>query len=325
MRLQRDRRGMVYLIGAILLVAVFLTLYFARTLPTERERTESITARIITIDDFLKDLHEDVPRAAYIAGYRAILAMEEYVAENGFLAEPAPKIIEAFLNGTIEGKNYSVMRNSTFLQYLGKVNEETSRVGIRLNITLLNVSLTQRTPWSIDLDFNMTMNVSDRAGLARWDYERSFRAEVPILDTRDPLYIVYTFGRVPNTFRMSPYEHDDLVNGNDTSNLYNESINMYYREDPYAPSFMQRLTGNISANSKYGISSVVNLDSLDTQGIFVYTYRSVIDYLYFTNASTTNYCHTFGSPMRGWFKIDATHYFDEARNYELDDLNATVC
>jgi len=316
---------MVFLIGALLLVSIALTIVFTRSLPSEKERTDSILIRIGTIDDFLKDIHEDVPRAAFIAGYRCLLAVEEHVTINGYVANPETTIIEAFLNGTINNKSYDVLVNSTFLQYLDRVNVEARKVGMVLNITVENVSLAQRTPWSVDLDFNMTINVSDTRNLAQWNYDRSYTVAISILDTRDPVFLVGTLGRVPNTFRRSPFMHDDLVTGNDTSNLFNETVQMYYREDPYAPSYLQRLRGDVSSSSQYGISSPVNLDALNAQGLFVYTYRSVIDYLYFTNASTNNYCPSFGSPLRGWFKIDALHYNNPAQNYEIDDLNASLC
>lgn len=323
-----NRRGIVYLLSALILVGFALTVLFARAPPIQAERTYSIQTRIGTLDSFLKDLHEDVPRAAYIAGYRSMLAVEQYVSEFGYVPEPEPILIEAFLNGTVDNKSYDVLANSTFLLYLERVNEESRAVGIRLNITLDSVTLAQESPWSVTAYLTMHFNVSDRDGLAEWEYTMTIPAEISILNTRDPVYTVGTLGRVPNTFRRSPYPHNTMVvDGNDTSNLYNETVMMYYREDPHAPSYLQRLAGNLTGTSKYGISSLVNLDALNTQGLLIKTYTSLIDAVYFSGSTPVVYCPdlTAGEPLHTWFKLDETHYLDDDHNYELDDLNASLC
>ncbi len=319
---------MVFLLGSLLIVTIALTLLYAQRLPTTHEKGESIHARIITLDDFLKDLHRDVDRAAYIAGFRALIGLEQQINQRGgFLAEPEPLFIEAFLNGTVNGSALDVLANSTFSDYLAKVNAEASLIGVALNISVADLSLTQSTPWSVDVVFTMAVNLSDTRGLARWDYERVFVTEVPILDLRDPVYSVHTLGKVPNTFRVSPYNDSHFVIGeNDTSALYDEAVKMYYREDPSAPSFLQRLAGNLSGRSKYGVASLVNLGDLNAQGFAVRTYLSVVDYYYFSNTTTTNYCPGKGSPLPSWqIRIDEEHYLDPARDYGFQELNATIC
>jgi len=320
------RRGVVFLFSAFLLVAILLIIMYGRTLPTERERTESISVRIGTMNDFLKDLHADVHRATFIAGFRSLIAIEQYSNEHGaYLADPEQSFVEAFMNGTINGTAYEVLNESTFGDYLARVNAEANAIGIVLNISVSNVTLGQSTPWSVDVAFDMAVNVTDTRGLARWDYDRRFATEVSILDLRDPAYSVLTYGKVPNTFRISPYNNTDFVDGNDTTNLHDEIANMYYREDPYAPSFLQRLAGNLTGSSKYGIASLVDLDELSAQGLYAKTYLSDVDYLYFSNTTTTVYCPGKGEPLQSWLKIDQEHYLDAAHDYGLQELNSTVC
>jgi hypothetical protein len=324
--LLRNRRGIVFLIIALLAIGIFLTILFSRTRPTETERAESIVARISSMDDFLKDFHADVHRATYISGFRTLIALEEYINEKGsFLTNVSPKFIEAFLNGTIDGKSYDILTNSTFSDYLGRVNEDAAKIGVALNVTIEAITLSQSTPWSVDVTFSLGVNVTDTRGLARWDYVKPFTTEVSILDLRDPVYSVATYGRLPNTFRVSPFNNTDFVKGNDTTNLSAEALQMYYREDPYAPSFLQRLNGSLNSSSKYGIASIVNLDEINAQGLAVYTTRSVIDAVYFSGRNTTNYCPTNGSPRPSWLKIDSTHYNDPKHDYEISKLNATTC
>ncbi len=322
-----NRRGVVYLIIAVLLLSVFLTVLFAQRLPTSRELAESESVRIRTMSDFLHDFLADIHRATYIAGFRSFIAVEQYIAQEGAtVAEPAPLFIEAFLNGTIDEEPYEIMANSTFGEYLERVNAEAGGIGIRLNVSVANVTLAHRTPWSVDITFLMDLEVEDVLGLARWELERDFTTEVSILDIRDPVYSVHTLGRMPNTIRRSPHNDSSfLVGGNDTTALADEIANMYYREDPGAPSFLQRLAGNLSGRSKYGIASLVDLDELDAQGLPIKGYRSVVDHRYFANGSTTNYCPGKGEPLPAWFKIHEAQYLDEEHDYAMQELNATVC
>lgn len=321
------RRGMVFLLTALILVAIILTIIFAKKLPTQYEREQSVVDRIGSMDDFLKDFHVDVQRATHIAGFRSLIAIEQHIAQEGsYLADATPIFIEAFMNGTIGNASFEILENSTFSDYLDRVNAEARSIGVILNVTTRNITLSQSTPWSVDVTFLMDVNVSDSRELARWDYARSFTTSVSIIEIRDPVYSVSTFARVPNTFRRSPYNNTDfVVGGNDTTRLDDEVRMMYYREDPHAPSFLQRLEGNLSGSSKYGVASLVDLDELNRQGIFVRTYLSPVDYLYFANETTAVYCPDFGEPLPGWFKLDEVHFLDPLHNYELDDLNATLC
>ncbi len=320
------RRGMIFLIGALFLVAVALIVVAAQRSPTEADRAQSAQTRIATMNDFLRDFNVDSERAAYIATYHALIAIEQHVTENGaYRSDLDVAFREAFLDGTINGTAYAVMENSTFNDYVQRVNVEARKLGFALAANVTDVALSQRTPWSVHVTYALAVNLTDTRRLARWDSEGVLDADVPILDLRDPVYSVSTYGKVPNTIRKSPYGLAELVVGNDTANLNDEAVHMYYREDPYAPSYLQRLAGDLSPSVKYGIASLVNLDELNAQGVIVKNGVSTVDYLYFNGTGTTNYCPAFGDPLPSWLKIDEGHYLDPLRNYELDDLNATTC
>lgn len=320
----KRRRGVFYLISALLITVVLLGIIFSRA--NNDERPDSVKTRILALSNFLSDIDSDVPRATYISGFRSFIALEEYMTEKGeFLPNATPYFIEAFFNGTIDSVPYDVLTNSTFSEYLQRVNVEAVKRGIELNISPSGLTMRQRTPWSVAITFKLTINVSDTRGLADWNYDENFTTEIPIYDLRDPVYSVFTEGKLPNVIRVSPYNNSQFVSGNDTTVLDNEVEEMYYREDPHAPSFLQRMQGNLTGSSKYGIASLVNLDDLNAQGLTIHTDHSIIDYIYFSNSTTTNYCPTFGTPLPSWFKIDATHYNDAEHDYEIPELNATTC
>ena len=80
--------------------------------------------------------------------------------------------------------------------------------------------------------------------------------------------------------------------------LLNHTLSSYYRSHTDAPSFLNRLQGNLSA-SQYGIESLVNLQKLSSQGVPTQQ-KTVVDYIYF---STQNPAHNGVSGMPSWFRL----------------------
>jgi hypothetical protein len=85
--------------------------------------------------------------------------------------------------------------------------------------------------------------------------------------------------------------------------------NSYYIENPLAPSFLERLEGNLTGgNNVAGIESIINYleieNALGPENVF--SSRSVVDYEYFkgSNNPTNNYV-SMGLPA--WFKLDSDH------------------
>lgn len=322
----RNKKGFIYLFAAILLVGVVLVIVSSNNLNNDDE-LQVVHSRINTMNDFLKDLDVDVSRATYISGFRAFIAINEYISETGtYLSDYQSVFQQVFYNGSINGEQYDIMSNSTFELYLEKVRSEASLKGININLSLLNVSLYQRDPWGVYISLNISIFLNDSSKVANWNFTKNYDTRVSLNNIRDPVYSVNTQGRLLNIISKSPYKYNDFVDEstNDTSSLYNHTMNSYYRASTLAPSFIMRLRGNLTA-SPYGIESFVNLDDLNAQGFIVNNAYSPIDYLYFSNSTTTNYCPQSGSPLPTWFKLDSEHYNSALDNYEIDGLNATTC
>ena len=83
---------------------------------------------------------------------------------------------------------------------------------------------------------------------------KDYNTSVSLINIRDPIYSVYTYGRVPNTIRITNVT--DYVNdsNNDTSQLRYHINHSFYVENILSPSFLMRLEGNFS-KSPYGIES----------------------------------------------------------------------
>ncbi|RME53749.1 hypothetical protein D6783_01000, partial [Candidatus Woesearchaeota archaeon] len=260
-------------------------------------------------------------RGEYIAGFRALLAMEQHVVETGaFLTDAEQTYLEAFFNGTINGENVTIMENSSFSEYLSRVTLVAQETGMNITVNVTNIYLDQVEPWSIRVTAQLTINLTDQSGRFGWTQLKNFTVDIPIADIIDPLYSVNTLSRVPNTIRKTNITEfvNDAGDANDTTNLqqfYNTSA---YRASQTAPSILMRFEGNLSP-SLYGIESMVNLNDLSLQDIPVNTERSVIDYLYWGTQPTTDLCDVQNMPSS--FRIDTGH----KETYEIDELNYTTC
>ena len=115
---------------------------------------------------------------------------------------------------------------------------------------------------------------------------------------------------------------------NDTSILEEHLLESYYINHTDAPSFLMRFKGDFSA-SPFGIESMVNVEELFEQGLFKKN-RSVIDYLYFGNSSTTgigkDYCDftDLDSDVEELFRLERVPD-DHLVLYGVKDLSKSPC
>jgi hypothetical protein len=145
------------------------------------------------------------------------------------------------------------------------------------------------------------LNMQDRAQLAKWNRTETIVGRIPISNFEDPLYLIATAGRLTNSFNKTLTS--TFVQGSDVSALLDHATNSRYIASTSAPSFINRLQGQITTASPYGIESLVNLQKLAAQGISLQD-KSCVDYIYFSNSNPTSY-HVTGMPS--WFKIDSAH------------------
>jgi hypothetical protein len=291
------RRGIIYTFVALLLLLIIGALFLTQTRRTSREEALSSTARVQTIDRFLTSFEQDSTRAAYIAGFRGFIAMEQHIASQGmFFSDPAASFREVFLNGSINGNAFVVMEAATFEDYIERTALLASRQGITIDAMITNVTLWQEEPWHVLVNYTLSYNATDSRGTARWRVNTTLTGSIPITDLRDPLMTVRTFGRVQRVVKPTNVSVfvDDVGDANDTAGLLQHMNSSWYVAVGRGPSMLMRFSGNTS-DSPYGIESFVDTEELDAQGLSVDQTLSVIDYQYFTNI-TADACDLEGEP-----------------------------
>ena len=158
----------------------------------------------------------------------------------------------------------------------------------------------QENPWFITVNWTVNMTLEDVGKLARWERIHSYITYVSIENFEDPLYIIGTNGSYTNIIKRTPYE-GNYVSGSNIVNFSKHVNNSYYSNfSNAAPSFLDRIQGNIASSSPYGIESFVNLLGLSQQGISTKD-KTTTDHIYFSTSSPSA---RKLQGMPSWFKID---------------------
>gem|GEM_PF-514159 len=317
-----NKKGVFYLLIAVLFVAVMVFVFLAYKQYAYTDRQKVVETRIRTINDFINDIDSDSKRVIYISGFRALIALEDHVARTGQYLNDSEELFRiAFYNGTVNATEVEILENSSYSDYLGKLRLIAGKIGITIDINTTNITLFHETPWSVSVNVTNHINITDTRGLANWEFDKTHSTAVSLINIRDPVYSVYAYGRIPNTIRRSNITVEYVNNtNNDTTWLLYLINNSFYIENELAPSFLMRLEGNFS-NSTHGIESLVYIPELIYQGVNYSTTKSIVDYILFTNVTgyETTACNVDNMPT--WFEIDLNH----TSKYEVDELSYSLC
>ncbi len=298
MAITNSKKGFFFVMAAVAISIVLVLSFKVYDTGGRNQKNEVVTTRILTLNDFVKDVEEDMQKGLYISSKRTLLGIEEYISEQGaFLADAESAFGEGVLNGTIGGVQVNFTANATFPDWTARIQAEAAKVDITANITIISLSLRHANPWSVNITATVLLNVTDRKETASWRRQRNISALVGISELEDPLYVVKTSGKVKNVVEQTNYT--PLVSGNDVTNLMLHTNSTLYIASNFSPSYLMRLEGNLSA-SPYGIESLVNVYELQLKGVQTPD-RSVADAVYFNTITTTNY-RINNTPS--WFKLD---------------------
>lgn len=315
-----SKKGVFYLLLSSLFIALMIVVFLAYKEYSYADKQKVYDTRIRSINDFIKSIDADSKRVIYISGFRSLIAIEDYVARiSNYTYDDTEELFRvAFYNGTVNGTQVDVLEDATYLDYLNKLKVIAAATGLDINISIPNITgivLYQESPWQVIVNVTVQVNLTDIKGLARWNFNKTYSANVSIISIRDPVYSVATHGLVPNPVRMVPDALLPFVTGENTANLMNLTNNSYYIQDPLAPSFIMRLKGNFSSSSCCGIQSLVNIPNLMLQGVTYDSSKSIVDYILFSNI--TGYDNvSCAHNTTSWFKIDENH----SVQYEVDGL-----
>lgn len=299
-----NKRGVFFMMLALVIISLFL---LSVTFFSGLAARESVQKRVETLSEFVVLTEEDLPRQLFIFGYRVIFLMENKIAQEGSylgygrfdgLAQ------EAFFNGTLDGQVQEILEGSTYEDLVELVGERAAKISATAEFANPSINFTQKDPWNVEISLNVDFMVRDGNGLAYWNKTLTSVSYVSIGNFTDPLY-----------FKEAGVDKDIVRNPNDVfgspAALAVQLEEGFYRNHSGAPSFIDRLEGNIGgahATPRYssvGIESFVHLE--DDLGGGVQPQRSVVDYYFFNDGSHSS-CLISGGGLPGWFRLDTPEH-----------------
>ena len=290
-----NKSGQIFTILAILLITLTFVSFEIFSLLHQRASTEE---RVSTMGSFLSSIEQNLERQIYIAGFRILFLAEDRITSTGSYINVENFFNEAFFNGTVNGEeNNTILAGATYNDLLTSLNNKARKINVDITLENSTLSVTQSDPWNIRITLISDFIMSDRSNLARWKKRQTISALIPITYFEDPIFTINSNAQISRKINQTIYE-GNYAPGGDTSNLYNHVDKGYYAANPFAPSFLNRLQGDLSADEN-GIESFVDITDFPPED------KSVIDYIYFNPSNDPISCNIQG--MQSWFRIDQDH------------------
>ncbi|MGV8142701.1 MAG: hypothetical protein ACP5NS_03645 [Candidatus Pacearchaeota archaeon] len=293
--LDMKKRGIFFTSIAIVIITLLILTY---TVYSKAEERKTIQRRIETMNTFAHSLEQDISRKVFIAGFRSIFTFENKIIESGsYISNVNASFQEMFFNGSLNGVSQPIMSGATLADILNSISSIGDKVNINVTITNPQIIIDQVDPWSVRVKLTGNLTIKDSGNLASWERVLSAESFIPLYYFDDPIYTINTGGIIIQKINQTIYSQFD------SSTLLIHTQQKYYKASTEAPSFLDRLEGNIALSSPYGIESLVDLDDLQNKGLSI-SPKSIVDHAYFSQANPSA-CHIAGMPS--WFYLDNSH------------------
>ena len=271
----KNKKAQIFSLIAITLIGLMFVSFEVYSAVDKRQ---TIGTRISSMESFLDSVESNLERQMYVSGYRIIFLAENQITTSGtYIGDVDDFFNEAFFNGTIYGVNDTILIGATYGDIINSVNEKSKKINVDVTFSNPKFYVEQTNPWYVRFTLESDFLMKDKSGLAKWERMQNISTMIPISGFEDPVYIINSNARISKRFNQTIYE-GNYVNGNDVTNLLSHVNNDYYAANINAPNFLQRLSGNLSADPNgFGIESFVNTNKFIQEGIPVYD-KSKIDY-----------------------------------------------
>ena len=292
------KKGQMFTLIVIVLIGLLFISFEIFSIAQERNTVKN---RISSMETMMFSIEKNMERQMYISGFRTTFLAEQQITNTGQYINVDHFFNEAFFNGSVSGSNTSIMAGATYSDIIASINQKAAKINVVIALSDPHVIINQEDPWNIKYSLISNFTLEDKSNLARWNKQQIVSAYIPITGFEDPIYIVNTNALISRKINKTLYQ-GAYVNGEDVSNLAAHLSNGYYAANPIAPSFLNRLAGNMSADIN-GIESFVDLNKLSQQDMETQD-KSCVDYIYFSESNPIS----FGiQGMPSWFRLDDTH------------------
>ncbi|MDY6773851.1 MAG: hypothetical protein SVS85_01510, partial [Candidatus Nanohaloarchaea archaeon] len=202
----RGRKGFMYSMFAILVLGLLVTVV-SNPLQIEDPASGSEISRIDETFYFLSSVKNDAERGTRIIAKRAFSSTINYVATHvSPLENPEQEVVSAFLNGTVNGSEQSLMEDASFEDWNQSMVGEAEKSGYDLEIEPVEVQVSASKPSTAFFNATYRVNLSDPRSDARFVQNTTVNEVVNLANMSDPLLFLQTSGRYSRGFSNCAYD-----------------------------------------------------------------------------------------------------------------------
>jgi archaellum component FlaF (FlaF/FlaG flagellin family) len=312
------KKGIFFSLIAILLAGLTISSFLVYNKYKYSDQMDIIGIRITTMNDFLNSVENDLNRALYIASFRTMISMNDYIINvnksGGKLLDNVSQTFEQLMKDGTIGNNIEVellMEDQTMTDWIKKIENISLQIGIVTEINMTSIEICHTSPWKVGITANFTLVMDDDKDIAHWEKNISSETEIEIIGFQDPLYANRTgeYRKIERT----------AIAGWNISNLTVFYESGKYITDVSAPNFLMRMEGNLTNDpDNFGIITLVD-DDHKSNDIDIYN-RSSVDFRYWGEQVNNNQKIT-GLTDGDYFKfrLDPGHI----ESFNVADLNYT--
>ncbi len=320
-----NKRGLFLTFISIAIVAAMIAIFTPPNVSIEKDLS-AVKARVENVNDYVFDLENVyLENTLNAIGRRAIIALIDYMQEETirtgtevFLTNFHDDFSEVLLDGTIGGTSIdslidpNIMTGNTYNDKLDEIRDKANKAfnvdTIFDPVTLVDIRVTQLTPWFVNVEMDASFTITTAEGTATWTRDVTVKTDIAIDDLRDPYYLAKTSGSYENKIVQTQTKFDEW-NVNKVKDHIRDGTYVHF-QNSNAPNFLGRFVDDVSASSCCGIESLVNPNNPAISNKDV----SHADYRYWSDAANC------ASPPRSLFRVNAINAEFPNFKFDLDHL-----
>jgi hypothetical protein len=181
-----NKKAIIFSLIAIGISGLFILIFSSSMRPHVNDHNEIVRTRVNGLDQTITDFYSYTQAAQEVAGYAALEALYRKINDTYVFPAPPtylPDFEQAFVDCTNSSKDCQNPQNLTLL-----LNQYTSAIekakDITFNFTVNSIKITDELYWSIVIETNISINLTDR--YATWHYNQNVTSRISLNGIHDP-------------------------------------------------------------------------------------------------------------------------------------------
>ena len=209
------KKGVLFSFIMFFLAVTLISIMFIHISMISHKREQIFfETRIKSMNNMYDSILLDLGKVLEIIMRRAISVSVNHAVAIGFGLDNATyRLEELVLNGTLNNTEEYLMVNSTFPNWIEKIQSLGTLKGFEMNIGLNSFGIKPYDSFNLIVEMNLTLNIVDKQGVASLSRNVEMSKLIYLEDLEDPIYPLYTWQRATNIIKIGKRD------GNYTTNI----------------------------------------------------------------------------------------------------------